>query len=192
MEEKHKIYIRGSKVYGNLITRFFNNLDVLSGNYEYGCNDPDLYYFVNPTYLSIDSCTRDAREFFIIKEFYKEISISEILTASGIQKWRDTDEGKDILDKIQNTLQGLCNNKTIAFAKLQAIIQNDTRFHIVLNSDWLNTRVKWCITSYKNNIKIRTHAHMVHLLAFLTEEEASIFIEENIDLIKDYYNIYDV
>lgn len=77
-----------------------------------------------------------------------------------------------------------------AMAQLSQIIQNDWRFGgPITDGEWLNHNVdKWVIDRYENQIYTDTYKICnFRFLAFHTKEQRDLFIEENVDLIRQYY-----
>lgn len=55
--------------------------------------------------------------------------------------------------------------------------------------NWNNLEWKWCITRFRDKIKIDNLQYTYHLLSFNTYEEAERFLKYNEQLVKDYLMI---
>ena len=78
-----------------------------------------------------------------------------------------------------------------AMAQISQIIANDERFGgVVTDKEWDNEKLnKYCIYRCGNKIGKRVNAVMYIFLAFHTDKQRDLFLEENEDLVKDYLMI---
>lgn len=76
-----------------------------------------------------------------------------------------------------------------AMAQLSQIIQNDWRFGgPVTDEEWNDTGIeKYCITRIQNDIDTALYWRAYDFLAFHTKEQRDLFLEENEDLIRQYF-----
>lgn len=76
----------------------------------------------------------------------------------------------------------------LAMARISQIMDNDNRFGgIVTDEEWGNNVPCYYVILKVRNILVITTSYRYEYLAFHTEEQANLFLEENEDLIKDYY-----
>lgn len=76
----------------------------------------------------------------------------------------------------------------LAMARISQIMANDNRFGgIVTDEEWGNNVPCYYVILKVRNILVITTSYRYEYLAFHTEEQANLFLEENEDLIKDYY-----
>lgn len=76
----------------------------------------------------------------------------------------------------------------LAFAKLSQVIRNNKTFGgIISDSEWDSDSIKYTIIRIGNNIICDHTYNRYTFLAFHTEEQRDLFLEENIELIKQYY-----
>lgn len=104
-------------------------------------------------------------------------------------------------DKPEGHIITLCNARypatpklalqQYAFAKISHILKNDLRYGgMITNAEWNNDMTpKYCIINYKNSIKVKEYFIDVRFLAFHTQDEAERFIEEYLELVKQYLGI---
>lgn len=76
-----------------------------------------------------------------------------------------------------------------AFSELSKIIANDPRFGgPITDKEWnMSNTTKYVMYRTGNNISIGTFATRYTFLAFHTAEQRDLFLEENMDLIKQYF-----
>lgn len=75
----------------------------------------------------------------------------------------------------------------LAMARISQIMANDERFGgVVTDEEWCGDNWKYVIIKINNDLEI-SGSYRYEYLAFHTEEQANSFLEENEDLIKDYY-----
>lgn len=131
---------------------------------------------------------------------------ADTLTLSKIQKrWRDneyktisgyytyTDSRIIYLEDHSNTKENYNLFATrkqaksaLAMAQISQIMANDERFGgVVTDEEWAD-KSWYSIIRINNNLRI-TIRFCYELLAFHTKKQADLFLEENRDLIKDYY-----
>ena len=80
----------------------------------------------------------------------------------------------------------------LAMARISQIMSNDKRFGgYITDKEWENgDKVKYSITRCQNSIVHPVHMYCnYHFLAFHTKEQCELFLDENIDLVKDYLMI---
>ena len=76
----------------------------------------------------------------------------------------------------------------LAMARISQIMANDNRFGgIVTDEEWGNNVPSYYVILKVRNILVITTSYRYEYLAFHTEEQANLFLEENEDLVKDYY-----
>lgn len=141
-------------------------------------------------------------------EIDKENSTLECIKFKPITKsWRD-DYSKSIsgyvidinsiIYKRNNVTNGSSNynlfaskkqaKSALAMAQISQIMANDERFGgIITDEEWKNPDVKkYCINKFGSKLAWDFYATAYHFLAFHTEEQCNLFLEENEDLIRDY------
>ena len=75
----------------------------------------------------------------------------------------------------------------LAMAQISQIMANDERFGgVVTDDEWCDNNWLYVIIKINNDLEI-SGSYRYEYLAFHTEEQANLFLEENEDLIKDYY-----
>lgn len=130
---------------------------------------------------------------------------SDTLTLYKVEKWRDKEGTKmngyyiSSDATIYNYYDGvLCRNSynvfatekqaksALAMARISQIMANDNRFGGTITDEEWNTDKKYIIIRRGNNLGIETR-YCYEYLAFHTSEQAELFLNENKDLIKDYY-----
>ena len=76
----------------------------------------------------------------------------------------------------------------LAMARISQIMANDERFGgIVTDEEWNNRNItKYCIMRFCDAIKRDVYYYVYCFLAFHTEKQRELFLEENEDLVKDY------
>lgn len=130
---------------------------------------------------------------------------SDTLTLSKVEKWRDKEGTKMNGYYISSdaTIYSyddgvLCRNSynvfatekqaksALAMARISQIMANDERFGgIVTDEEW--TDKSWySIIRINNDLRTAT-SFCYELLSFHTKKQADLFLEENRDLVKDYY-----
>jgi len=79
----------------------------------------------------------------------------------------------------------------LAIARISQIMANDERFGgVITDEEWCNyNQSKWAISRKENHIHIDGRQVMYSFLAFHTEKQCDLFLEENEDLVKDYLMI---
>lgn len=149
---------------------------------------------------------KERRQFFdrLKEEGYKWDS--ESFTLSKIQKrWRDNEyktisgyythsDSRITYSKDHNNTKENYNifatekqaKSALAMARISQIMANDERFGGVITDEEWNTYKNYIIIRIGNNLGIETR-YCYEYLAFHTKEQAELFLEENEDLIKDYY-----
>ena len=76
----------------------------------------------------------------------------------------------------------------LAMARISQIMANDKRFGgIVTDEEWGNNVPCYYVILKVRNILVITTSYRYEYLGFHTMEQANLFLEENEDLIKDYY-----
>ena len=76
----------------------------------------------------------------------------------------------------------------LAMARISQIMANDDRFGGAVNmEEWSHGTTKYTIISCANRVARRTDTLIYHFLAFRSEAQRDLFMEENMDLIKDYF-----
>lgn len=130
---------------------------------------------------------------------------SDTLTLSKIEKWRDKEgtkmNGYYITSDatIYNYDAGiLCRNSynvfatkkqaksALAMAQISQIMANDERFGGVVTDEEWTDKSWYSIIRINNDLRTATR-FCYELLAFHTKKQADLFLEENRDLVKDYY-----
>lgn len=102
-------------------------------------------------------------------------------------------EKADNLYNIENARDVFATKKQAesmyAMAQLSQIIQNDWRFGgPITDGEWNDTGIeKYCITRIQNDIDTALYWRAYDFLAFHTKEQRDLFLEENEDLIRQYY-----
>ena len=81
--------------------------------------------------------------------------------------------------------------RAIAEARISQIMINDKRFGgVITNNEWKDdTKIKYVIIKQKGTIRNDFYHVTYQFLAFHTKEQCDLFMEENMDLIKDYFMI---
>lgn len=81
----------------------------------------------------------------------------------------------------------------LAAAQISMIIDNDERFGgRITDEEWCtNEKQKFIITRTRRGIELTSSYFLYCFIAFHTPEQRNLFLEENEDLIKDYYRIKD-
>lgn len=81
--------------------------------------------------------------------------------------------------------------RAIAEARISQIMTNDKRFGgVVTDEEWQDTAtIKYAICRCGNQAIYEQYMTYYHFLAFHTKEQRDLFMEENMDLIKDYFMI---
>lgn len=79
----------------------------------------------------------------------------------------------------------------LAMARISQIMANDERFGgVVTDEEWANQDVfKYVIRRVDNFICSERYISVYYFLAFHTEEQRDLFLEENEDLVKDFLMI---
>ena len=178
-----------------------------------GINSLDVFTISSINYYWSNEHVRPAtykerQQFFnrLKEEDYKWDEVS--LTLSKIQKrWRDNekadvngyyiDDDSLILaysghngSRNHNVFVAVKQSKSaLAMARISQIMANDERFGgIVTDEEWCNIHLKkFVIKRLADRVVLDTAISAYNFLAFHTKEQAELFLEENEDLIKDYY-----
>ena len=78
----------------------------------------------------------------------------------------------------------------LAMARISQIMANDERFGgIITDEEWGNNVPCYYVILKVRNILVITTSYHYEYLGFHTMEQANLFLEENEDLVKDYYMI---
>jgi hypothetical protein len=79
----------------------------------------------------------------------------------------------------------------LAMAQISQIMANDERFGgIIADEEWNGYCMnKYCLIRYDNKLSKDVLSHTHHFLAFHTEKQRDLFLEENEQLVKDYLMI---
>lgn len=99
----------------------------------------------------------------------------------------------DNLYNIENARDIFANKKQAesmrAMAQLSQIIVNDERFGgPITDEEWNDSQIyKYCIVRIENDIQLDLLWSCYHFLAFHTAKQRDLFLEENGDLIRQYY-----
>lgn len=76
----------------------------------------------------------------------------------------------------------------LALAQISQIMANDERFGgVVTDEEWCNNVPSYYVILKVRNILVITTSYRYEYLGFHTMEQANLFLEENEDLVKDYY-----
>ena len=79
-----------------------------------------------------------------------------------------------------------------AASKISYIIKNDKRFGgVIRNDEWATGLLKYIIVRRGNKILPTKTDHLFCLLAFHTEDQRDLFLEENRQLVLDYFLFND-
>ena len=137
----------------------------------------------------------------------KENSTFDCIRFKPVVKWRDNIQARFDGYYIKSDadvvgVKGMYNTKTaynvfstekqaksaLAMARISQIMANDKRFGgIITDEEWKNDDItKYCIRRFCNTIKRDFYYYVYCFLAFHTEEQRNLFLEENEDLVKDY------
>lgn len=76
----------------------------------------------------------------------------------------------------------------LAMARISQIMANDERFGgVITDEEWESAGIqKWIITKTDNRISKYCYLGIYYFLAFHTEEQRELFLQENEDLVRDY------
>ena len=75
----------------------------------------------------------------------------------------------------------------LAMSSISQIIANDERFGgVVTDNEW-DSAIPYFVIIKVHNMLVITRSHRYEYLAFHSMEQANLFLEENEDLVKDYY-----
>lgn len=109
-----------------------------------------------------------------------------VSTFSGIRNTKDSIWHSDNMNIFATEKQA---RAMLAMAQLSQIIQNDERFGgVVTDEEWENEfKAKHIISRSKNRIKCYTVTYDHSFLAFHTREQRDLFLQENEDLIRQYF-----
>ena len=98
-----------------------------------------------------------------------------------------TPNGKDNHNIFATELQA---RSALAMAQISQIMVNDPRFGgIVTDEEWNKDTEKHVIYRSSNQIRVDIAFRYYSFLAFHTKEQRDLFLEENEDLVKDYFMI---
>ena len=115
---------------------------------------------------------------------YKTISGYYTHTDSRITYSEDHSNTKENYNLFATKKQA---KSALAMAQISQIMANDERFGgVVTDDEWCGDNWKYVIIKINNDLEI-SGSYRYEYLAFHTEEQANLFLEENEDLIKDYY-----
>lgn len=115
---------------------------------------------------------------------YKTISGYYTHTDSRITYSEDHSNTKENYNLFATKKQA---KSALAMAQISQIMANDERFGgVVTDDEWCGDNWKYVIIKINNDLEISS-SYRYEYLAFHTEEQANLFLEENEDLIKDYY-----
>ena len=115
---------------------------------------------------------------------YKTISGYYTHTDSRITYSEDHSNTKENYNLFATEKQA---KSALAMAQISQIMANDERFGgVVTDDEWCDNNWKYVIIKINNDLEI-SGSYRYEYLAFHTEEQANLFLEENEDLIKDYY-----
>lgn len=116
---------------------------------------------------------------------YKTISGYYTHTDSRITYSEDHSNTKENYNLFATEKQA---KSALAMAHISQIMANDNRFGgIVTDEEWGNNVPSYYVILKVRNILVITTSYRYEYLAFHTEEQANLFLEENEDLVKDYY-----
>ena len=176
-----------------------------------GINNFDVFTISSINYYRSNEYVRPAtyeerRQFFnrLEAEGYKWNA--ESLTLTKIQKrWRGDDENTIIsgyfIDRDSRIVQYSGYNipsdhnifatekqakSALAMARISQILANDERFGGVVTDEEWTDKSWYSIIRINNDLRTATR-FCYELLAFHTKKQADLFLEENRDLVKDYY-----
>lgn len=102
------------------------------------------------------------------------------------------------ISEISNQLQNYCvfatekqANAALAMARISQIMYNDKRFGgVITDGEWNSTASsKYTIERYGDEVIIQSACNTYHFLAFHTSKQRDLFLEENRDLINEYFMI---
>ena len=142
-------------------------------------------------------------------EIDKENSTFECIKFKPIVKrWRDTNpevegyyiQGNTIIGLRPKTVNWDCDDhdvfatekqakSALAMAQISQIMANDERFGgVVTDEEWnCNISLKYVIERYGDIINKNCYQNIYNFLSFHTQEQRDLFLEENEDLVKDYF-----
>ena len=76
----------------------------------------------------------------------------------------------------------------LAMARISQIMTNDERFGgVVTEEEWDDDSTKYTIHRWGHEIKASGYSSIYTFLAFHEEEQRDLFMQENMDLLKDYF-----
>ena len=115
---------------------------------------------------------------------YKTISGYYTHTDSRITYSEDHSNTKENYNLFATKKQA---KSALAMAQISQIMANDERFGgVVTDDEWYGDNWKYVIIKINNDLEI-SGSYRYEYLAFHTEEQAKLFLQENEDLVKDYY-----
>jgi len=77
--------------------------------------------------------------------------------------------------------------KALAMARISQKMKNDERFGgVVTDEEWKRDEYKYVYHREEGHIRLNCVYTLYHFLAFHTEEQADLFLQENEDLVKNY------
>ena len=116
---------------------------------------------------------------------YKTISGYYTHTDSRITYSEDHSNTKENYNLFATEKQA---KSALAMAQISQIMANDERFGgVVTDEEWGNNVPCYYVILKVRNILVITTSYRYEYLGFHTMEQANLFLEENEDLIKDYY-----
>jgi len=109
-----------------------------------------------------------------------------VSTFSGIRHTQDSVWDADNMNIFATEKQA---KSMLAMAQLSQIIANDERFGgPITDTEWQDDNVrKFVIRRYKNMVDTDWFHQYHHFLAFHTKEQRDLFLQENKDLIRQYF-----
>lgn len=141
-------------------------------------------------------------------EIDKENSTFECIKFKSIERWRDNknacvkgyyiNDFSNINEALSNEYKNVKDNYNIfatekqaksalAIARISQIMANDERFGgVVTDKEWINNSIKYALERSLKNILKCICCGTYTFLAFHTQEQRDLFLEENEDLVKDY------
>lgn len=114
---------------------------------------------------------------------YKTISGYYIHSDSRITYSKDHNNTKENYNIFATEKQA---RASLAMARISQIISNDERFGGVVTDEEWTDKSWYSIIRINNDLRTAT-SFCYELLAFHTKKQADLFLEENRDLVKDYY-----
>ena len=97
MEDKQKVYIKGSEERGNEVIKFLEDLGGRNSHSMDGKN-VNAYYFINPNGIIVNTYSSGSEIFSYVKEFYKEMDLPKWKPQCGEQYFFISKIGKVMED----------------------------------------------------------------------------------------------